>query len=153
LLIVEFGAVPDTWTDLMPAYNFNAGVMALTPDVAIYDLLLNMTMSAPLDDDAEQGVLNRLYRPPVPGPMYPSRFTRTILPMKYNLNVEAYSSHRDQWDDIWPTARIIHFTVWKPMWAECPAEGECRFEQPARRWWSEYREMNGRYGWEAAELS
>jgi hypothetical protein len=125
----------------MPAYNFNAGVLSLTPSLQTFANILNFTNSIPLPEDAEQGVLNRFFPLPTPGPAYPSSYTRTVLPMKYNLNLEACRSHLDQWDDVWPDARVVHFTVAKPMRGECSEGTGCPFEQPMGRWMFESEEM------------
>lgn len=69
--------------------------------------------------------------------------------MKYNLNLEAYASHREQWDDLWPDARVIHYTMRKPTDGDCVEGAECWYEQPMRTWWREHDEMAKVYGWRA----
>jgi len=125
----------------MPAENFNAGVMSLTPSLETYDALIHDTISKPLPHDGEQGILNRFY--PVIGNATFDR-TRTVLDMKYNLNIEAFPTHRDKWDVIRPDARVIHFTVFKPL---RPGHAEW-YEEPVHRWLAEWEEMNLVYGWE-----
>jgi len=145
---VDFGAVPDTWTSSMPDTNFNAGVMSLTPSLEIFSRLVNETNSNPLPWDAEQGVLNAFFPPPIPERFYPHTYTRTILPMKYNLNIEAQRSHLDQWNDVWPDARIVHFTQAKPCWYwACVVNTTCIFHQSIARWFVEFDEMNSKFGW------
>ena len=138
----DFGAVPDTWPNAMPAFNFNAGVLSLTPSNDTFSKLMDFTASIPLPEDAEQGVLNQFFLLPTPRRVgYPSAYTRTILPMKYNLNLEACRSHMDQWEDIWPDVRIVHYTVAKPGRGDCREGSGCVFEQPMRRWRHEFEEM------------
>ena len=147
-LFADFGAVPDTWTHSMPADNFNAGVLSLSPSATVYNELINITANMPVFPDADQGLLNYFFRRPTPGPIYPAEYTRTILPMKYNLNIEACNSHKDQWDDVWPDARIVHFTYPKPPGKDqCLAGTGCKFEQPMGRYREEYQEMLKTYAW------
>ena len=134
----------------MPDVNFNAGVLSLTPSLETYSRLYNFTNSNPLPWDAEQGILNKFFPAPKPEVLHPHAYTRVILPMKYNLNVEAQKSHLDQWDDVWPDARIVHFTQAKPYWmSECRENTNCTFAQSVGRWWNEYEEMNSKFGWVA----
>jgi lipopolysaccharide biosynthesis glycosyltransferase len=68
------------------------------------------------------------------------------LPMKYNLNIEAERSHLDQWQDVWPDARIIHYTQSKPWWAvQCAEDTNCTFHQSTSRWFEIRDEMNSVY--------
>lgn len=132
----------------MPDINFNAGVISLSPSLETFAALLNHTSSKPLPWDAEQGVLNSFFPLPTPERVYPHQYTRMVLPMKYNLNVEAQRSHLDQWDDVWPDARIVHYTQQKAWWArDCAEDVNCTFHQSVARWWEEYEEMNSFYGW------
>jgi hypothetical protein len=135
----------------MPALNFNAGVLSLSPSVQTFSDLLNFSVSNPLPPMAEQGVLNNFFPAPNPGPMYPSAYTRVVLPMKYNVNLEARYSHKDQWDDIWADARVVHFTILKPIRdaRECKDDPNCMFIQSIGRWFSEYEEMKSKFGWDS----
>ena len=133
----------------MPAENFNAGVLSLSPSIKTFELLLNFTYSLnQVPRDAEQGLLNQFFPAPRVNVIYPSEYTRTILPMKYNLNIEARISHPLQWSDVWPDARIVHFTSQKPLFTPNCSEGSsCLFEQGIGRWFREYEELNRLHGW------
>lgn len=132
----------------MPDTKFNAGVMSLTPSLKTFERLYEFTLAQPLPWDAEQGILNLFFPAPIPGVIHPHKYTRTVLPMKYNLNVEAQRSHLEQWDDVWPDARIVHFTQAKAYWLrDCLEGSNCTFAQSVGRWHREYKEMNSVYGW------
>jgi len=133
----------------MPDYNFNSGVMSLTPSLDTYAELINITNTMPLFTGGDQSLLNWFYHAAAPGPFYPSTFTRMTLPTKYNLNLEAVRSHRDQWDDIWPDVRVVHYTMPKPLLADqfCPPGANCVYEEPLNKWWEEYNEMRRSHGW------
>jgi hypothetical protein len=139
----------------MPADTFNPGVMSLTPSETIYNALLNLTHT--LGEHAEEGLLNSFFPAPSKDQLYPSQHTRTVLPMKYNLNLEALRSHPIQWNDIWPDARIVHFTVEKPSSGTCEGEDEredrCKFVQPLTRWRDEFLEMRRSAGWHELEVN
>jgi hypothetical protein len=135
----------------MPANNFNAGVMSLTPSEDTSNALLNLTTTHPLGWDAEQGLLNSFFPAPSPDHVYPSRYTRTVLPMKYNLNLAALHHHQQQWDDVWPDVRIVHFTIAKPSSKECKTEEQCLYPQPLNAWRNEFLEMRRKYGWDTLE--
>ena len=149
----DFGAAPDAWPKLMPADNFNAGVMSLTPSEDIFDALMEGSKTKPLAWDADQGLLNDFFPSPAPGRIYPSRHTRMVLPVKYNLNLETLKDHREQWDDIWPDARIVHFTIAKPQSKECIPSNGCLFPQPLNAWRREFLEMKDKFGWEDLETT
>jgi glycogenin glucosyltransferase len=142
---IDFAAVQDTWPEWMPADNFNAGILSLRPSLSQYHSLLNATSSVPLGYTAEQGFLNIMFLPTSPENLDSSRYLRTELPMKYNLNLCAYSFHREKWDAIWPDARIVHFTMVKPCLSgrnEYPD-----YDQPVNLWWKEWDEMSQKFGW------
>jgi hypothetical protein len=124
----------------MPAENFNAGVLSLTPSLETYTALLDDTLHKPLPRDGEQGVLNRFYHVPGNGT---SNYTRTTLDMKYNLNIEAFPTHRTKWDVIWPDARVVHFTVFKPLRSGHPEW----YQQPVDLWLEQWDEMTNMFGW------
>jgi hypothetical protein len=128
----------------MRGENFNAGVLSLTPSVEEYEFLLNASMSMPIFPNAEQGLLNQLFPLRTADTNSSSRFLRTELSQEYNLNLEAYSSHRPHWDEIWPRAKIVHFT------GEGKPRGEDNVEeasQPVALWLREFHEMTRKYGW------
>jgi glycogenin glucosyltransferase len=138
----------------MPADNFNAGVMSLTPSETTFNLLLNLTTTHTLGWDAEQGLLNSFFPAPSRYLLHPAKHTRTVLPMKYNLNLEALRSHPVQWNDVWPDARIVHFTVEKPSSGTCKLQEErCKFVQPLTRWREEFLEMRQSAGWHDLEVN
>jgi hypothetical protein len=135
----------------MPDTRFNAGVLSLTPSLDTFHEIINETTSNPLPWDAEQGVLNKFFPPPIPEQFRHHKYTRTILPMKYNLNIEALNSHIDQWNDVWPDARIVHYTQAKPWWElDCVNNPTCKWRESIERWYEEYDEMNEIYGWESS---
>jgi hypothetical protein len=147
LLTLDFGAVQDTWEWAMPAENFNAGVLSITPSLEKLEYLMNATASTPLQYTAEQGLLNLIFlRPPWVFESNETVFLRTELPMKFNLNIGAYFAHRSQWDFIWPDARIVHFTMVKPNEAEYRLDFP-DYEQPLEEWWNEWDEMTQMYNW------
>jgi len=104
----------------MRAVNFNAGVMSITPSLEKVSTILNYTSIFPMEASAEQGLLNRIFRCSMPNLLNSSIYLQTELLQTYNLNTEAYFSHRSSWDELWPDARIVHFTVRKsrPMLGE-----------------------------------
>jgi hypothetical protein len=144
--VLEFGAVLDTWPWVMPADNFNAGVLSLTPSVETYSLLVNASATLPIAEYAEQGVLNHIF--PAERPFHGMEnltYPFTPLPFKYNLNLEAYRSHRKQWDEIWPDVRVLHYTAVKPKIGD--GEGAEDFEKPFQIWWQYWDEVRQKYGW------
>jgi len=146
--VTGFGAVQDTWPWAMPGENFNAGVLSLVPSVDTYEELLSRTLSNPIPSDAEQGVLNKFYSSvsATSDGAYGWPNVRAVLPMKYNLNVEAYETHRSQWDDIWPDVRVIHYTGGRKP--RKPADGQMDFNnQPLRKWVEEFDEMMMKFEW------
>jgi hypothetical protein len=81
----------------MPAENFNAGVLSITPSVDKYEYLMKAAASTPLQYSAEQGLLNLVFlRPPSVYESNAKLFPRTEFPMKFNLNICAYLRHRVQ---------------------------------------------------------
>ena len=128
----------------MRGENFNAGVLSLTPSVEEYEFILNASTSMPIFPNAEQGLLNHLFPLPTADTNSSSRFLRTELSQEYNLNLEAYSSHRDHWDEIWPRAKIVHFTGEGKPRGEDDAESA---SQPVALWLREFNEMTSKYGW------
>jgi alpha-N-acetylglucosamine transferase len=147
LLTLDFGAVQDTWEWVMPAENFNAGVLSITPSLEKFEYLMKAAASTPLQYTAEQGLLNLIFlRPPLVFESDTTVFLRTELPMKFNLNICAYLRHRSQWDLIWPDARVVHFTMVKPNEAEYRSNFP-DYEQPVNEWWNEWDEMIRKYNW------
>jgi hypothetical protein len=128
----------------MPAENFNAGVLSITPSLEKYLFLLNAVAASPIGWTAEQELLNNLFPLPTGETLESFSYLRTELPMKYNLNLEAYASHRSQWDEIWPDARIVHFTMTKPGFWD---PGDRRYDLPLDVWWQEWEEMRTQFGW------
>ena len=147
----DFGAVRDTWPWAMPSDNFNAGVMSLTPSLEIYNQLFEITTTRPTPPGAEQDILN-VFFPPVSMDNTRPEYTRTDLPMKYNLNMEACRAERltDRFNEIWPHARILHFTgPAKGNTGECNDPGcNCAAHNT---WKDEYKEMCMKYGWSTGE--
>jgi hypothetical protein len=130
----------------MPGENFNAGVLSITPSLEKYQLLLDATTIYPVEDNGEQNMLNHLFPLPSPESLEASSWLRTELPMKYNRNLEAYSSHREKWDGIWPDARIIHYTMSKPYIGQ--PRDDPTYAQPLDAWWLEWSEMVATFGWD-----
>jgi len=125
----------------MPAQNFNAGVLSLKPNRTVLEELLNITATQPIENDAEQGLLNKFYS--VVDFQSNAEHTRVALPMKYNLNLEAYESHRGNWDALWPDARVVHFTQIKPQ-DNFENQG---WDQPMQAWRREWEDVIWKYGW------
>jgi hypothetical protein len=127
--------------------------MSLTPSNDTYAALLEQAMAHPMKWDAEQGLLNAFFPAPSPNKVYPSQYTRTILPMKYNLNLAALHYYPGQWNDVWPDARIVHFTIWKPSSRECKSSENCLYPQPLNAWRDEFLEMKEKYRWPELETA
>jgi hypothetical protein len=131
----------------MPAENFNAGVLSITPSRKKYEYLMKAAASTPLQYLAEQGLLNLIFlRPPSVFKSNATVFLQTELPMKFDLNICAYLRHRGQWDLIWPDARVVHYMMVKPN----EAEYRLRFpdyEQPVNSRWDEWDEMTRKHNW------
>lgn len=151
--VLDFGAVPDTWPWEMPSNTFNAGVLSLTPSNDTYAALLEQAMVRPMPWDAEQGLLNDFFLASTPNNVYPPQYTRTTLPMKYNLNLAALNNHPIQWNDTWPDARIVHFTISKPSSKECKPSKNCLYPQPLNAWRDEFLEMKEKYRWAELETA
>lgn len=111
----------------------------------IYSKLIEVTTSSPSPEQAEQGILNEFF--PLPS-LYDTRpaYTRMDLPLKYNLNLEACRSHKDRWRELWPDARIVHFTGGaKPTGEVCVG---CVCSDALNKWAYEYQEMMEMYHWD-----
>ncbi len=67
-----------------------------------------------MEDGAEQTLLNHLFPLPSPSALESFSYLRTELPPEYNLNLEAYRSHRAQWNELWKIVKVVHFTAKKP---------------------------------------
>lgn len=131
----------------MPADNFNAGVLSITPSAEKFAFLMNTAALTPLQYSAEQGLLNIVFlRPPEIFQSKATVFLRTELPMAFNLNICAYFRHRVKWDALWPDARIVHFTMVKPNAAEYRFNFP-DYEQPVKAWWDEWDEMTRKFNW------
>ncbi|OZJ06727.1 hypothetical protein BZG36_00341 [Bifiguratus adelaidae] len=99
----EFAAALDNYGQW--SLDFNAGIMVLRPNHAVYQEMLRLL---PQTDNynvkwAEQGFLNEYFR-----------FRFLHLPEQYNFNLAFVSRHRQTFRRLKPDLKIIHFTISKP---------------------------------------
>jgi hypothetical protein len=118
-----FSAAPDVYLDNRGfSIGFNAGVLAIKPDSAVFDDMITKISSKDYKhNDAEQGFLN-LY--------YGQQALR--LPHVYNGNLAIKTKSRRYWDAIQDQMRIVHFTLTKPfdIVPRCGGEeGACTVEE------------------------
>lgn len=73
-------------------------------------------------------------------------YYRARLPLKYNLNLEAYRSWREAWDQVWPDVRVVHYAVSKPDPFGFGGIDD-DFRQPLEEWWKQWDELVARFGW------
>ena len=130
-------------------WDFGVGVLSITPSLEQYYLILNLTREFP-ERGAEQALLNHLFVNWLPEDsdrkINSDWYYRAKLPLKYNLNLEAYRSWRTEWDQVWPDVRVVHYTVAKPNpFGFGGIDND--FQQPLEEWWKEWSEMVRHYGW------
>jgi hypothetical protein len=122
----------------------------MTPNLNIYNELYKIVTTTPTTHMAEQGTLND-YFPPVSTDNMKPMYTRTDLPMKYNVNMQACRSFPERFAELWSDARIVHWAGAKPGTGQCPPnENSCMCEA-LTRWQGEYREMLEKFGWSDIE--
>ena len=111
-LDIHMAAVGDIW-NYPNGFDktFNAGVLAITPSMKTFQLLLDTVDKTDRYNTrmAEQALLNYVFE-----------FSFLRLPYIFNMNLAMYEATRwsylrDVWNSLYADARIIHYTVGKPF--------------------------------------
>ncbi|GJE99559.1 glycosyltransferase family 8 protein [Phanerochaete sordida] len=119
----SFGAVPDVWEAHGFTLAFNAGVLVLRPDSALFAQMLGKMGEARFPRKyAEQAFLNQFFGADA-----------ARLPLAYNANLAAKRRAPALWAALRAHVRVLHYTVVKPFvahdWARVPLE---RIEERVR---------------------
>ncbi|KAI0753147.1 nucleotide-diphospho-sugar transferase [Daedaleopsis nitida] len=130
-----FGAVPDVYLTAQ-GYStaFNAGVMLIRPDSALYDDMVSKIATARYPaEQAEQAFLNLYFGAEV-----------LRLPYAYNANLAIKKRTPQMWRALQDEMRIMHFTMAKPFlqgdYAEVPMDQLDRNVEKVARKKSDYKE-------------
>ncbi|KAL6305164.1 nucleotide-diphospho-sugar transferase [Sparassis latifolia] len=102
-----FAAVPDVFLDSRAfASSFNAGVLFLRPDSAVFeDMLPKIATAAYPAEDAEQSFLNHYFG-----------MQALRLPYAYNANLAIKKRQPEMWRHLMAAdVRIVHYTLVKPF--------------------------------------
>ncbi|OCH90582.1 nucleotide-diphospho-sugar transferase [Obba rivulosa] len=101
-----FAAVPDIFLDYRGfILNFNAGVLILRPSTVVFEDMLGKLSKADYPRHmAEQAFLNQYFAA-----------NAVRLPYVYNANLAVKQRKQSVWEDVWPQARIVHYTLVKPF--------------------------------------
>ena len=102
----RFAAAPDVWGDWRGfTLEFNAGVMFLRPDSAVFNHMLEELPNARFPAQfAEQAYLNQYFAADA-----------VRLPLVYNGNLAAKMRHPRLWESMHDQMRVIHYTMTKPF--------------------------------------
>ncbi|KAF1808371.1 nucleotide-diphospho-sugar transferase [Eremomyces bilateralis CBS 781.70] len=127
-----FAAAPDVWFDILVDDKFNSGVMVLTPNLSIFQDMLQKLPAIHQPEDGDQAFLQVYWK-----------FRYFGLPYRYNLNQVMFAHFRSEWDKLWDEAIIVHLTTHKPnpdpaRWCLPPGEGTYNCEEWGPLGW--YRE-------------
>jgi len=103
--------------------------MYIRPSEQLFlELLAAMKVADYPRDQAEQAFLNVHYR-----------FTALRLPYMYNGNLAIKVADKAAWQSLWPTLRIVHYTLHKPFKQAEDAQVGHLFEDEWKLWWSTLR--------------
>ena len=124
---IPFAAAPDVF----PPDKFNAGVLVLKPDQAIFDDICRKLPDLKSYDDGDTGVLNAYF------PDWYRGCAASRLSFGYNMQRTlywfTYKKRPGYWDSIMPK-KIVHFSSSPKPWDStmATASGDLEF-----RWWQE----------------
>ncbi|ODQ53967.1 nucleotide-diphospho-sugar transferase [Saitoella complicata NRRL Y-17804] len=135
----DFAATPDSWPENLQDTRFNSGFILIRPSKVEYETLAEKVSDKKYHrpDEADQAFLNVYWR-----------FRAYMLPYAYNFNLVLFRFHREVWDNLWPEAKVIHFTTRKPSTKDkCATNPDC-LERPVLEWYSwMFQSMVEEYGW------
>lgn len=121
----DFAAAPDVF----PPDKFNAGVMVLTPSLAVYQSMLEALPRLPSYDGGDTGFLNAFF------PTWYSMGPEKRLPFGLNAQRTLYwMTYKDRpgyWESISPLS-IIHFSSSPKPWEQTDKKGDLEM-----LWWME----------------
>ncbi|KAI0359569.1 nucleotide-diphospho-sugar transferase [Trametes cingulata] len=154
-----FAAVPDVYaTSQGYVTSFNAGVMFLRPDSALFDDMVRKIATARYPaEQAEQAFLNQYFGAEV-----------LRLPYAYNANLAIKKRTPALWEGLQEEMRIMHFTMAKPFlqgdYDEVPMDQlERNVEKVARKksafraeimeWFEAWQETKRTYGSKLAKCN
>ena len=101
----NFAAVPDVFVDRGFSMFFNAGVLFIRPNTAVFeDMLEKMETAVYPPAMAEQAFLNVYFGPQV-----------ARLPYAYNANLAIKTRNAMLWEKMQDDMRIVHYTLQKPF--------------------------------------
>lgn len=114
---IEFGAALD-FAVSGPKNTLNAGVLVIKPNTTTF---MDLTEHIKKDFDAGEYDLEKMDQAFLAN--YWDKRAWTKIPFKYNYNMVISNHQRSEHDwhyKVFPDAKILHFTVQKPMWSKRP---------------------------------
>ncbi|CAF0988445.1 unnamed protein product [Didymodactylos carnosus] len=122
-----FLSVLDTWQGQIGP-NFNAGVLLIKPNITLFNEMMNKIHMMPQYGTywAEQGFLNCTGR----------------LPLTYNFNSVLALYHKDIYNQLNKSKKIIHYTAFKPFTIKDVNEIDSVYVDLWKEWKQMEEEMN-----------